>query len=553
MADEFSNGGVDTFQQIKHYISLRIRQGVPLLDRDLNELQDIRLHYERAIRKYYLGEGAPDGDGFRIAAPPVPAPNDFVIKKGRVIVDGWDLENESDIFYSQQTGLPTLPAAGANDQLLIYAVPQLVRIDSSLDPALSNSQDINLETAQRDKLAWSVRFAKPPQSVPAGALLLAVIKRPAGATNITAPMIEDKRRSNLKLATVKDDLAAIDKRLVAAEQKIIAMQTQIAALETKVAKLFWDLTLSSTQTAGYFGSSLTISIVVKDGLGQPVQNAALSFSTDYGLLDPSHAVTNAAGKASFQLVALEVPIPPTRSEMVVLDAMAQKVGSAQVGNSGVVRYENVRFQPHEVSLMSRYAPVFELQNLSADKVSAPVTAVPRTKWATVTVHAKESGGAVVRGVGSIQVSFGYWLRDWVRTKVYEATAGIDVGVRVGDFMRRSVSPEGFNVNGADTAMKRMLGELFEEVDDRHAQSVFDAAVGADDPDGGLISRVIREEANNDIGSRTAKAVEQQLQSFVQAGQVTAQDARTHQLYLKGGVGSHTTGYTALAGTRKGGF
>ena len=47
MVGNFSNHGIDTFDPDKDYIGIRLQQGVPLLDRDWNELEDIRRAAER--------------------------------------------------------------------------------------------------------------------------------------------------------------------------------------------------------------------------------------------------------------------------------------------------------------------------------------------------------------------------------------------------------------------------------------------------------------------------------------------------------------------------
>jgi hypothetical protein len=60
----FSNEKQDTFDPKKGYIGIRLQQGVPLLDRDWNELEDIRRYAEVMVRRYYIGDGTPD-DGFK--------------------------------------------------------------------------------------------------------------------------------------------------------------------------------------------------------------------------------------------------------------------------------------------------------------------------------------------------------------------------------------------------------------------------------------------------------------------------------------------------------
>ena len=60
-----------TFDRLKHYVGVRLQQGVPLLDADWNELEDIRRYEVQAFLKWFVGDGVPAGnDGFRIAALP---------------------------------------------------------------------------------------------------------------------------------------------------------------------------------------------------------------------------------------------------------------------------------------------------------------------------------------------------------------------------------------------------------------------------------------------------------------------------------------------------
>ena len=51
----------------KHYVGVRLQQGVPLLDADWNELEDLRKHEMYEFVRRFIGDGVPDGnDGFRI-------------------------------------------------------------------------------------------------------------------------------------------------------------------------------------------------------------------------------------------------------------------------------------------------------------------------------------------------------------------------------------------------------------------------------------------------------------------------------------------------------
>ena len=106
----FSNGGVATFDEHKRYLGVRLQQGVPLLDRDWNELDDIRRFFERRLRAYYVGEGVPDLDGFEVRAPEFEADNDVVIGAGSCSVAGFDVWSEADVLFSEQGDRVPLPA-----------------------------------------------------------------------------------------------------------------------------------------------------------------------------------------------------------------------------------------------------------------------------------------------------------------------------------------------------------------------------------------------------------------------------------------------------------
>src|SRR5213592_3792458 len=55
----------------KHYVSVRMQQGVPIIDADLNELEDLRRVEFEDEGKWVLGNGVPlSNNGFRIVAIP---------------------------------------------------------------------------------------------------------------------------------------------------------------------------------------------------------------------------------------------------------------------------------------------------------------------------------------------------------------------------------------------------------------------------------------------------------------------------------------------------
>src|SRR5262249_28056582 len=98
----------------------------------------------------------------------------------------------------------------------------------------------------------------------------------------------------------------------------------------------------------------------------------------------------------------------------------------------------LRFQPQEMTLVSRYTPSATLVDVASSLVTNPHITIPRFRTVTVTVHSKEGQGAIVRGVGSIQIRFGMWVRDWAVSKIADVVSGVQIGVRVGDILRQGV-------------------------------------------------------------------------------------------------------------------
>jgi YVTN family beta-propeller protein len=160
----FSNAKEDTFDPGKRYVGIRLQQGVPLLDRDWNELEDIRRYDDVMLRRWYVGDGTPD-NGFEIGAADQTATGDFRIGAGRCMVDGFEAVNEPDeggyILYSQQTGVDALsiPPVGVR-VYTVYLDLRIEEVTSEDDVALKNPRDVNVETCIRHKLEWRVRVSE---------------------------------------------------------------------------------------------------------------------------------------------------------------------------------------------------------------------------------------------------------------------------------------------------------------------------------------------------------------------------------------------------------
>jgi hypothetical protein len=202
----FSNNGKDTFDPKKSYTGIRLQQGVPLLDRDWNELEDIRRYQEMMLRKTYLGNGTPD-DGFRISACN-PAGMDFQISYGRFLVDGLEAVNRPGEYanfsnYTAQKNEPALKPLSGNEHGIFYYTVYLDlwidEITASEEPALNNNNDIKICTSVRHRIQWRVKVKEwvfpevPIIAAPAGHHYIELAKIKRSTKGITDNDITDLR------------------------------------------------------------------------------------------------------------------------------------------------------------------------------------------------------------------------------------------------------------------------------------------------------------------------------------------------------------------------
>lgn len=212
----------NTFRPERNYSGIRLQTGVPLLDSDWNELEDLRKHELQAALADYLGDGIPAGrSGFKIAhvdsAGAQGTANDFRIlagdggTPGRCLVRGQLASIAATLRYQEQPlfqnaglaaswGAPMLPAlttptAARTD--IAYLDIWEREVDSAEDEFLIN-RDIGVETCVRLKREWVVRVAEgAPIPAPGPGhfhLPLANIARSAGRAEIAAADISDQRR-----------------------------------------------------------------------------------------------------------------------------------------------------------------------------------------------------------------------------------------------------------------------------------------------------------------------------------------------------------------------
>ena len=432
------------------------------------------------------------------------------------MVNGYTVYNEKSISFSEQPGNPTLPEG---DELIVYLAVKVERVDSTDDSDLLNSQDINLETCVRDKLSWRVYVTESSKPPPADTFVLAHIKRGAGSSHITSGMIQDKRRTRLNLSNVVDSFTQWKDRIENLETEVNDIQGKIEKIKEQLSRLFWDVDLEISARQALFCEKVQITASVTDGLGDAVSGANLAFSTSWGSLSPSTAITNSQGKATAYVTGVQAWTPPTVADLALLQITAQKVSAAAIDNPGVVNYAKIKLEPKEMALVAKYSPPNALLDLSLDLPSAPIVARPPLRTATITVHATESDGAIVRGVGSVQVHFGMWVHDWAKTKIWEVVSHVDVGMQVGNLMLEAAVENQFDPQKA----KQKLPDVMQSIQD-DTQAWVKTAVLPDptvsDSDlahSGLLGQTIGQEVTTAIGSKTSQAIMAQAKQLEDKG------------------------------------
>jgi hypothetical protein len=223
MAD-FSRSPLDQLVagRTKGYVGVHVEQGVPVLDRDLNLLNDLVSATVRSIVGRYVGDGIPlTGDGFRIVA--IPAANDFRILAaaagpGMALVGGIEVTVSANTTYAAQPGVPplTTPTAAQPDPRIdtVYLDVFLRDVEGTEDADLLNLPDVGMQTSVRQIATWVVRVAEAvPVRAPAPGHAhypIARLTRPLGDPNVLAGMIEDLRHPMAPLTDLERRLRAVE-------------------------------------------------------------------------------------------------------------------------------------------------------------------------------------------------------------------------------------------------------------------------------------------------------------------------------------------------------
>ncbi len=240
----------DTFDPLRRYVGVRLQQGVPIVDADWNELEDVRKFEVRAFLKWFVGDGVAEGneESFRIEATGVD--NDFTVRSGvtaapdaldhigRCIVDGVDVMIEADATFRGQPlhasqpgsaalsaalGVPEIPEfspPGADGRFAVYLDVWERIVSPTEDPTLVLTP-LGTESCARTKREWVVRVRPGPDAPQPGDpdhdpahsyYVLAWIDRRGGVPAIEAQDVTDRRERNLLVppATLIRDLLGME-------------------------------------------------------------------------------------------------------------------------------------------------------------------------------------------------------------------------------------------------------------------------------------------------------------------------------------------------------
>ncbi len=244
-----------TFDPLHGYVNVRLRQGVPIVDSDWNELDDIRKFELRAFLKWFVGEGVPDGcNSFHIKG--TGEANNFTIESGcsdppadataldkglrysgHCLIDGMSVLIDKNMPFNQQplhaamNPTPkTISASGGGgivqpltkptaDTIIVVYLDVWEVLVTADDESSLRLPGLGIESCSRVRRSWTVRTGtKLPEPtdttlyVPGHSYYtLASITRKANVEEIQDSDIHDERRTRFSLTSLMERLTLVEK------------------------------------------------------------------------------------------------------------------------------------------------------------------------------------------------------------------------------------------------------------------------------------------------------------------------------------------------------
>lgn len=241
----------NTFDPNKQYVSVRLQQGVPIVDADWNELQDAIGYAHQAVTRWFIGNGVPQGNnGYQIQGSGLS--NDFTIlsnvtgvpdplsNAGRCLVDGLEVFIIADSIFTAQPlhedhgaaadaeaarlGVPRINALVtpvANGTVVVYLDVWERLVSPVEDPALI-LPGLAVESCARLRREWVIR-ARDGTTAPQLAdglpdfqpghhyYALATLARRAGDPLVNATDVTDARQTRLSLADMEQRMRLLER------------------------------------------------------------------------------------------------------------------------------------------------------------------------------------------------------------------------------------------------------------------------------------------------------------------------------------------------------
>jgi hypothetical protein len=205
----------NTFDPVKDYVAVRLQQGVPILDADWNELNDVtRNELYDAFSLTFTDGIQPHGFHLEVLQSS-PGTNDFRVQAGAALIRGRPVRVRQSLRYSTQPwtdpqraardGVAVIPPlttptgpAGAPPRTDIVYLDVWEREVGSVEDANLVNPAIGVETCVRLKREAAVRVTEGATTLPnapAGHVFLplARLRRPPNQAEITVQHIEDMR------------------------------------------------------------------------------------------------------------------------------------------------------------------------------------------------------------------------------------------------------------------------------------------------------------------------------------------------------------------------
>lgn len=265
----------ETVSSPRHYVGVRLQQGVPILDADWRELEDIRRFELQENLREFFGEGVPDGNGgFKIGS--VTEGNDFFISPGVALVNGMLVVNHyTDLTYIGQqavfgVSVATLapPIVGTRNDLVYLDVWEdelNANCPERGDDRLTNPI-IGIDACTRIERRWVVRVKTNATSLDEVAkeeghsyMVIGGFVRFERQDRIQQNYIDDRRRTGLNVAKYLKIPVFVERG------SDIVDSDKMAVLLGRLQKIFFDRL-----------EQQTLFVPLADNLGRTLLNFTLS-------------------------------------------------------------------------------------------------------------------------------------------------------------------------------------------------------------------------------------------------------------------------------------